>query len=46
MEIFDNDEQSLIGSACWHISELFSLSVGAEISDDTSAVRFGGRFSF
>ncbi|MGD8830093.1 MAG: porin family protein [Pseudomonadales bacterium] len=46
VDIFDNTEQSVLGSARWHINELFSLSVGAEFGDDTSAVRFGGRFSF
>ena len=46
VDIFSNDEVSVLGEARWHISSLFSLSLGGSIGDDTSGVRFGGRFTF
>ena len=46
IDIFGSDDLSVVGSARWHISSLFSLSLGANIGDDESGVRFGGRFSF
>lgn len=46
VDIFDGDDQSLYGSVRWHLNELFSLALGAEVGDDASAVVFNARFSF
>ena len=44
--IFSGSEQSVLGEARWHLNHLFSLALGASLGDDTTAVRFGARFSF
>jgi len=46
VDIFDGDDQSIAGSVRWHLSSLFSLSLGATASDDASALVLNGRFSF
>lgn len=46
IDIFDGDEQTLGASIRWHMSDLFSLGLGGEFGDDTTAVLLNARFSF
>jgi hypothetical protein len=46
VEIFDGDEQTVGANIRWHLSRLFSLGLGGNFGDDTTAVLFDARFSF
>ena len=46
LEIFDDDEQTVAANIRWHINHLFSLGLGGDFGDDTTAVLFDARFSF
>ena len=46
VEIFDGDEQTVGANIRWHLNHLFSLGLGGDFGDDTTAVLFDARFSF
>lgn len=46
IDIFDGDEQTVGANIRWHLNHLFSLGLGGEFGDDTSAVLFNARFTF
>lgn len=46
VDIFDGDEQSLAGSIRWHITGLFSLAGGVNVSDDSTGGSLSFRFTF
>ena len=46
VDIFDGDEQTVGANIRWHMSRLFSLGLGGDFGDDSSAVLLDARFSF
>ena len=46
VEIFDGDDQTVGANIRWHLNHLFSLGLGGNFGDDTTAVLFDARFSF
>ncbi len=46
IDIFDSTDQNVIGSARWHINQLFSVGLGGSFGDDVSSALLDVRFSF
>ena len=46
VDIFDDDEQTVGANIRWHLSRLFSLGLGGDFGDDTTALSLDVRFSF
>ena len=46
VDVFDDDDQTFSGSARWHITKLYSMSLGVGVSDDVTSATLDARFSF
>jgi len=46
VDVFDDDDQTFSGLVRWHISGLYSMSLGLSSNDDVNAATLGARFTF